>query len=122
MNNQNQDKNKRRKEEERKKQLERMRTHQTQSIIEQRKRNQWRDWKRERRKKDCTLGLPFVVAFQGDPAQTFFCADYPTSYELIPRTGKYNGGLERLAQYMRHHVTCLHRKVLIYKAGKKDSN
>lgn len=76
---------------------------------------------RDRRKKDCMIGLPFVIAFTGDPAQLFYCADYPTSFELIPRTKRYpweyNGPFARLIRYQEHHVTQIHNKVLIYKAG-----
>ena len=67
------------------------------------------------------IGLPFIVAFQGDPAQLYYCADIPKTYELIPRTDKYpweyNTPLARLKTYMEHHVTQIHGKVLIYKAG-----
>jgi len=81
----------------------------------------WRERKKRRRKRDCNLGMPFIIAFQGDPTQLYYCADFPTSFELIPRTRKYpwnyNSPFARLKRYMKHHVTSLHKKVLIYKAG-----
>jgi hypothetical protein len=66
------------------------------------------------------IGLPFIIAFQGDPAQTYYCADRPTDWELIPRTDMFPKNmtpLARLKMYMWHHVTSLARKVLIYKAA-----
>jgi len=81
----------------------------------------WKERKRRRRKRDCSLGLPFIIAFQGDPTQTYYCADLPRTFELIPRTRKYPAyahPLGRLKYYMKHHVTQMHSKVLIYKAGK----
>ena len=64
--------------------------------------------------------MPFVIAFQGDPAQMFYCADYPMSYELIPRTRNYTryaAPLQRLLKFMRHHVSGIGTRVLIHKAG-----
>lgn len=76
---------------------------------------------KDRRKKDCILGMPFIIAFEGDPARLFYCADIPKTYELVPRTSMYpwivEGPLERLKRYLDHHVTQMHSKVLIYKAG-----
>lgn len=75
---------------------------------------------KQRRKKDCMIGMPFIIAFTGDPMQLFYCADYPTSFELIPRTGRYpwySGPFARLIQYLSHWVTQIHNKVLIWKAG-----
>jgi len=76
---------------------------------------------KDRRKKDCMIGLPFIIAFHEDPSQLFYCADYPTTFELIPRTSKYpwyyNSPFARLLRYLEHHVTQIHEKVLIYKAG-----
>jgi len=100
------------------KQKERKRTKQRQLL--KKKRRSLHKKHKDRRKKDCMIGLPFIIAFHGDPSQLFYCADYPTSYELIPRTNKYpweyNSPLERLKRYMEHHVTQIHDKVLIYKA------
>jgi|YelNatPaOPRAMG01_1025707.scaffolds.fasta_scaffold102993_1 hypothetical protein len=78
------------------------------------------DKHRERRKKDCMIGLPFITAFQGDPARLFYCADIPDRYELIPRTNNYpdwEKPLGRLMRYLDHHITQIHNKVLVYKAG-----
>lgn len=77
------------------------------------------DRHRERRKKDCMLGMPFVLAFQGDPAGFFYCNDLPKTFELIPRTKMYKGDtpLERLKKYMRHHVVQIAKRILIYKAA-----
>lgn len=76
--------------------------------------------RRRRRKKDCMIGLPFIVAFQGDPARLFYCNDIPKYYELIPRTNKYPNiisPLVRLMRYMKHHVVWMHTKILIWKAA-----
>jgi len=76
---------------------------------------------RDRRKKDCILGMPFIMAFVGDPARLFYCADIPKTFELIPRTSMYpwlyTSPFERLQMYLNHHVTQMHGKVLIYKAA-----
>lgn len=76
---------------------------------------------RRRRKRDCMIGLPFIIGFAGDPAQLYYCADFTTSYELIPRTQRYPWDYEtpfaRLKRYTAHHITQIHNKVLIYKAG-----
>ena len=76
--------------------------------------------RRRRRKRDCMIGLPFIIGFAGDPAQLFYCADFPMSYELIPRTHRYPWDYEtpfaRLIRYTSHHITQIHDKVLIYKA------
>lgn len=77
---------------------------------------------KERRKRDCMIGLPLIIAFHGDPARMFFCADYPTSYELIPRTSWYpkrGRPWERIKQYTSHHITSISLRVLVYKAGEK---
>jgi hypothetical protein len=107
-------------EEERKKQAQR----QAMEQLQRRKHRSLHDKHNERRKKDCILGMPFIVAFQGDPSKTFYCADHPETFELIPRTGrfpKYERPLARLARYLDHHVTQIHAKVLIYKAAENDS-
>ena len=75
---------------------------------------------KKRRKKDCMVGVPFVIAFHGDPARLFYCADYPVSYELIPRTSVYPAYMrpfERLGTFGMHHVTQIHGKILIFEAG-----
>jgi len=91
-----------------------------QRLLMKKKRRSLHDKRKERIRKDCILGMPFIIAFQGDPSKMYYCADFPRSYELIPRTNKYpryNDPLARLKQYMHHHVTQIHAKVLIYKAG-----
>lgn len=100
------------------KQKYRKRTKQRQLL--KKKRHSLHDKHKDRRKKDCILGMPFIIAFQGDPTKTYYCADYPSSFELIPRTDKYpkySGPFKRLKTYLDHHVTQIHNKVLIYKAG-----
>ena len=75
---------------------------------------------KKRRKKDCMIGLPFVTAFLGDPTRLYYCADYPISYELIPRTSIYPAYMrpfERLGTFGMHHVTQIHGKILIFEAG-----
>ena len=76
---------------------------------------------KKHRKKDCIMGMPFIIAFHGDPAQLYYCADIPKTYELIPRTVKYpwqyNSSLARLKRYMEHYVTQISGKILIFKAG-----
>jgi len=109
-----------RKRRDKKKTKQRARQRTKQRLRLKKKRLSLHDKHKKRRKKDCILGMPFIVAFTGDPSQLFYCADYPTSYELIPRTEQYPryGKLfERLQRYMAHHVTQIHGKVLIYKAG-----
>jgi hypothetical protein len=64
------------------------------------------------------LHMPFIIAFQGDPAMPFYCNDVRDCdgtpiYELI----KGERNLARLKRYMAHHVTSIYAKVLIYKAG-----
>lgn len=114
----------RREEEERKKREEkrkaelRARMLARQEQIHAHKRRSLHDKHKERRKKDCMIGLPFITAFQGDPAMPFYCndvRDYDGTpvYELIYSERK----LARLARYLNHHVVTMHAKVLIYKAG-----
>ena len=94
-----------------------------QELLQRKKYRSLHDKHRERRKKDCMIGMPFIIAFQGDPAGKFYCNDYPDTFELIPRTKqypKYTNPFQRLKTYLKHHVTSIHRKVLIYKAGEKD--
>lgn len=105
----------RKREEEKKKELQRLR--------ELHKRRSLHDKHKERRKKDCMIGMPFIIAFQGDPAGLFYCNDIPDRYELIPRTSRFprqTDMLARLKQYMKHHVVHIAKKVLIYKAGRQD--
>lgn len=109
------------KEEKRKTELQRSREHQRQELLHKRKFRTLHDKHRDRRKKDCMIGLPFVIAFQGDPAQNFFCNDIH-SYELIhDEVGRTDSlrdkAFYRLIRYMDHHVVTMHAKVLIYKAG-----
>lgn len=79
----------------------------------------------ERRKKDCMIGIPFILAFQGDPARPFYCNDIHT-YELIHNAdvmgivsvnGVREKAFSRLRRYLGHHVVHMIAKVLIYKAG-----
>jgi len=100
------------------KRKERERARQEQLL--RRKQRSLHDKHKERRKKDCMIGMPFIIAFQGDPSGTYYCADYPTSFELIARTSQYPqrmGPFARLKQYLSHHVTQIHAKILIYKAA-----
>jgi hypothetical protein len=100
------------------KKRERSRTAQRQ-LLKKRRRSLHNKHK-DRRKKDCMIGMPFIVAFHGDPAQLFYCDDYPKTYELIPRTEKfpmYERYFARLMRYLSHWVTQIHNKVLIWKAG-----
>jgi len=111
---------KERKEKERKRAIERERVSQHQRLVERHKYRSLHDKHKERRKRDCMIGLPFIIAFQGDPTMTYYCADLPQSFELIPRTERYPSNkspFERLATYLKHHVTQIHAKVLIYKAS-----
>lgn len=110
-----------RKEEKKRKEREKQRRYTAHRLLQRKRRISLLEKHRKRRKKDCIIGMPFIVAFHGDPAQLFYCADYPTSYELIPRTDKYNwnfdDALDRLKRYMTHFVTQIHGRVLIWKAG-----
>jgi hypothetical protein len=111
---------KERKEKERKRTIERERVYQHQRLVERHKYRNLHDKHKDRRKRDCMIGLPFIIAFQGDPTMTYYCADLPTSFELIPRTERYPSNkspFERLATYLDHHVVSLHVKILIYKAS-----
>ena len=84
---------------------------------------------KERRKKDCMLTMPFILAFMGDPTREFYCADFPETYEIIPKTDIYNrkshpwmgnekqGDFFRLGRYMDHKVDSILGKILIYDAG-----
>jgi hypothetical protein len=104
----------------RKRSKQKSRSHVKQRQLLRKKRRSLHDKHKRRRKKDCVLGMPFIIAFHGDPTKTYYCADYPSSFELIPRTNKYpnySGPFARLKRYMQHHVTQIHDKVLIYKAG-----
>ena len=81
------------------------------------KRRSLHDRNRRRRKKDCMIGLPFIVAFQGDPAQNFYCNDIRdghgnATYELTRKEGHF----VRLKRYMKHHIVAISRKVPVYKA------
>lgn len=109
----------RKKEKKKQQTRERQRVRQVQLL--RKKRRSLHDKHKDRRKKDCMIGLPFIIAFHGDPSQLFYCADIPKTYELIPRTNNYpwswEGPLARLMRYLDHHVTQIHNKVLIWKAG-----
>lgn len=110
--------NNKRKREKKSKQRERSRT--TQRQLLRKKRRSLHDKHKNRRKKDCMIGMPFIIAFTGDPSQLFYCDDFPKTYELIPRTEKYptyGKYFARLIRYLAHWVTQIHNKVLIYKAG-----
>lgn len=109
----------RRKDEERKKKdREREKLRQTQELIHRRKLRTLHDRHRDRRKKDCMLGMPFIIAFQGDPARPFYCNDVHDIYgEPIYELIREEGPFVRLKRYMNHHVVSLHAKVLIYKAA-----
>ena len=96
---------------------EREKLRQTQELVNRRKLRTLHDRHRDRRKKDCMLGMPFIIAFQGDPARPFYCNDVRNiygepNYELI----REEGPLVRLKRYLSHHVVSLHTKVLIWKA------
>lgn len=108
---------KKKKEEERRKSILRSREHQNQELVHRRKMRSLHDKNRDRRKKDCMIGMPFIIAYQGDPAQNFFCNDVIHNgvhdYDLI--FGEKN--FARLDRYLAHHVVTLHARVLIYKAG-----
>jgi hypothetical protein len=93
---------------------------------EKQKRKQKRKKKKEqRRKKDCSIGMPFIIAFQGDPARKFYCNDVRDNgepvYELIHAQSERMGYMEkkfaRLRRYLHNHVVSMNAKVLIYKAG-----
>lgn len=105
---------KKKREEERKRQVQKR----IQESLEARKFRNIHERHKRRRKKDCMIGMPFVIAFQGDPAGAFYCNDIH-SYELIPRTDLYPSNwtpLGRLKFYQKHHVVQIAKKVLIYKA------
>lgn len=106
----------RKKEEERRKKREKERQQSrlraTQELTHRRKYRSLHDKHKDRRKKDCMIGMPFVIAYQGDPAQNFFCNDIHT-YDLI--FGEKN--FARLERYLAHHVVTMHEKVLIFEAG-----
>jgi len=97
------------------------------TVQEQKKKRKLKKKHKLRRHKDCMIGLPFIVAFQGDPAQSFFCndvVDYETkvhNYELIYShcSNAYfrEKPLTKLLRYMSHHVMSIQGKILIYKAG-----
>jgi hypothetical protein len=107
---------KKKKEEERRKLILRIRERQAQELIHSKKHRTLHDKNRDRRKKDCMIGMPFIIAYQGDPAQNFFCNDVihdgVHDYDLI--FGERN--FARLERYLARHVVTLHARVLIYKA------
>jgi len=99
-----------RREEERKKQMLKLHT--------EKKRRSLHRKHRDRRKRDCMIMMPFIVAFQGDPARPFYCndvRDYHNEpiYELIRAERPF----ARLERYLGHHIVSIHAKVLVYKAG-----
>jgi hypothetical protein len=110
---------KKRREEERRKQLMRSREQQRQSLLQRNRMHQLYERERRRRKKDCMIGMPFIIAFQGDPTRLYYCNDLPDHYELIPRTPNYHGSTPfmRLLTYQLNHVVTMNGKVLIYKAA-----
>jgi len=103
------------KEEERRKEQQRSKMRMSQELEHRRKYRSLHDKHKDRRKKDCMIGMPFIIAFHGDPAQNFFCNDVH-SYELIHENGN-DKALARLERYMSHHVVTMQNKVLIFEAG-----
>jgi len=68
---------------------------------------------KRRRKRDVIMGLPLLIAFQGDPARHFRCGQSPKLrdyYELIPSSEKRiklnprNKKLHLLNYYKAHQV------------------
>jgi hypothetical protein len=121
------DRRRRKKDEERRKkeQRERQRSHlmQVLRLRERSRRRTLHDKHRDRRKKDCMMGIPFILAFQGDPAREFYCNDQH-GYELIHAhtmtiwgISRTENALERLERYMEKHVVWMGHKVYIYQAG-----
>jgi hypothetical protein len=86
--------------------------------------------KKLRRKKDMMINMPFIIAYMGDPAQSFRCHDIINdkgeyTYELILPINIYVYGyvnypvkaFERLKLYMNHKVDVINGRVLVWKAG-----
>jgi len=95
-----------------------------QKLRQKRKRRSLHRKHKRRRKRDVIMGLPFIIGFHGDPAREFWCADYPHSWELIPRYYWKSLGhpFARLRRYQKHHITSIAKvkgKVLIYKAPRR---
>lgn len=79
------------------------------------KKQKRKDKKKSRRKKDVTVNMPFIVAYQADPTIHVRCAmkNYQGYFELIPRSKrarKKNSGLKGfnfLHQYQKHFIEFL---------------
>jgi hypothetical protein len=112
---------KRKQEEERRKARERSIQHQRQELLHRNRYRDYYDRNRRRRKRDCSMGMPFITAFMGDPAMPFYCNDVRdvngnTTYELI----KQEGPFVRLKRYMKHHVVSIAKKILIHNAPERS--
>lgn len=75
---------------------------------------------RRRRKKDCMIGMPFVVAYNGDPAMGnyFFCNDI-RGYKLIGYS--WNKPFHRLHKYLMKPIMTMFQvdgKILVKEAPK----
>lgn len=80
---------------------------------QKRKQKQRREKKKERRKKDTTQGMPFIIAYQGDPARNYRCGQAPSFrlyYELINASPErllrnpHLHGFDLLSRYKKHPV------------------
>lgn len=59
--------------------------------------------RQQRKRRDTVKGMPFRLAFMGDPARAFRCQDY-RSYNLTPRHKQGDHPFHLLAQYAHHRV------------------
>jgi len=87
---------------------------------EQKKRSLHKKHK-DRRKKDLTNGLPFIIAYHGDPAMGmgyFYCNDLH-SYKLIAPKDRYEKAFARLKRYQKKPIASMFKlegKILVKEA------
>lgn len=73
--------------------------------------------KHKERRKDVTRKMPFIIAYQGDPARRFRCAmvGYRDHYDLTPMwIGCKGEGLSRLKRFSKNKVAEIGKNGLIY--------
>jgi len=112
----------------RKKQEEERKRREAELKQKQKKRLSLHQKHKDRRRKDNMIGLPFIIAYQGDPARGFYCNDVKVfgvhNYELIHDNKQDNllirdKAFQRLRRYLSHKVMSMQAKILIWNAGVK---
>jgi len=101
------------------KQKRRQKKKQRQKQLERKKRRSLHDKHRRRRKKDLMPNIPFLVAYQGDPAMGayYYCNDVH-GYQLIGATRR---PFERLQRYLMKGIASIFKldgKILVKEAGR----